>query len=207
MRPLDIRQYKTELRDLIKDERRNLSAEEKAKLDSGVTRNVSRLYQYRSAKTVLVYVSTAIEVDTFKIIENAWADGKKVAVPRCIPNTRKMEFHYITSFDDLSSGTFGVLEPDENLPMVQDFTGCLMLLPALSLDYLGFRLGYGKGYYDRYLARFNGPCAGICYSSCIRRHMYHGRFDRPVDVIVTEKWIKDVSSRRKDERKRFFNSK
>lgn len=78
-----------------------------------------------------------------------------------------------------------------------------MLLPALSLDYLGFRLGYGKGYYDRYMSRYTGACAGICYSMDVRRHMYHGRYDRPVDVIVTEKWIKDVSARRATERKKF----
>ncbi len=203
MRPIDIRQYKTGLRNSIKDERRNMAPEEKQKLDSGVTRNVFRLYQYRSCKTVLVYVSTAIEVDTIEIIKGALKDGKKVAVPRCIPDTRLMEFHYIESLDDLSPGAFGVLEPDESLPIVEDFTGCLMLLPALSIDYLGYRLGYGKGYYDRYMSRFTGACAGICYSDCIRRHMYHGRFDRPVDVIVTEKWIKDVSSRRRDDRRKF----
>lgn len=203
MRPVDIRQYKNELRDFIKDERRALDPEEKKKLDAGVTRNVFKLYQYRAAKTVLVYVSTPIEVDTLKIIEGAWKDGKKVAVPRCIPDTRLMEFHYITSFDDLSPGMFGVLEPDKNLPTVDDFDGCLMLLPALSLDYLGYRLGYGKGYYDRYMSRYHGPCAGLCYTDNIRRHLYHGRFDRPADVIVTEKWIKNAGSRRHDERKRF----
>ena len=207
MRPVDIRQYKIELRNSIKEERRNMDSDEKQKLDNGITRNVFRLYQYRSAKTVLVYVSTAIEVDTFKIIEGAWRDGKRVAVPRCIPETRLMDFHYITSFDDLSPGMFGVLEPDEALPKVEDFTGCLMLLPALSIDYLGYRLGYGKGYYDRYMAKFTGACAGICYSDYIRRHMYHGRFDRPVDVIVTEKWIKDVSARRRDDRRKFLKQR
>ena len=204
MRPIDIRQYKTELRNSIKEERRNMDPEEKAKLDAGVARNVFRLYQYKACKTVLVYVSTVIEVDTVEIIKGALRDGKRVAVPRCIPDTRLMEFHYIESMDDLSPGAFGVLEPDENAPIIEDFTGCLMLLPALSIDYLGYRLGYGKGYYDRYMSRFTGACAGICYSEYIRRHMYHGRFDRPVDVIVTEKWIKDVSSRRRDDRRKFL---
>lgn len=204
MRPIDIRQYKNELRENIKNERRNMPPEDKKKLDSGVARNVFKLYQYRSAKTIMVYVSTAIEVDTYEIIKGAWADGKKVAVPRCIPGTRFMDFHYITSFDDLKPGTFSVLEPDSSLPTVTDFNGCLMLLPALSIDYLGFRLGYGKGYYDRYMSKFTGACAGICYTSDIRRHMYHGRFDRPVDVVVTEKWIKDVSARRREDRKSFL---
>ncbi len=207
MRPIDIREYKAELRNTLKEERRNMDKTVKDELDGGVTKNVFRLYQYRSAKTILVYVSTAIEVDTFKIIEGAWRDGKRVAVPRCIPDTRLMEFHYIESFDDLSPGTFGVLEPNKSLPVIDDFSGCLMLLPALSIDYLGYRLGYGKGYYDRYMSRFNGACAGICYSHNIRRHMYHGRYDRPVDVIVTEKWIKDVSARRRDERRKFLKQR
>ena len=205
MRPIDIRQYKNELRASIKQWRKELPMHEKAELDSGVMRNVFRLYQYRSAKTLLIYVSTAIEVDTFKIIEGALKDGKKVAVPRCIPDTRFMEFHYIDSIEQLKPGTFGVLEPEETLPIVEDFEGCLMLLPALALDYSGYRLGYGKGYYDRYLSRFTGACVGMCYSYNLRRHMYHGRFDRPVDVIVTEKAIKTVSNKRKQTRGRFQN--
>ena len=205
MRPIDIRQYKNELRASIKQWRKELPMQEKAELDSGVMRNVFRLYQYRSAKTLLIYVSTAIEVDTFKIIEGALKDGKKVAVPRCIPDTRFMEFHYIDSIEQLKPGTFGVLEPQETLPIVEDFDSCLMLLPALALDYSGYRLGYGKGYYDRYLSRFTGACVGMCYSYNLRRHMYHGRFDRPVDVIVTEKAIKTVSNKRRQIRGRFQN--
>lgn len=205
MRPIDIRQYKNELRASIKQRRREMPSLEKEKLDAGVAKNVFRLYQYRSAKTLLIYVSTAIEVDTFKIIEGALKDGKKVAVPRCIPDTRLMEFHYIDSVEQLSPGTFGVLEPDEALPIVEDFEGCLMLLPALALDYSGYRLGYGKGYYDRYLSRFTGACVGMCYSENLRRHMYHGRYDRPVDVIVTEKAIKTISNKRRQNRPRFQN--
>lgn len=205
MRPIDIRQYKNELRASIKQRRREMPSLEKEKLDAGVAKNVFRLYQYRSAKTLLIYVSTAIEVDTFKIIEGALKDGKKVAVPRCIPDTRLMEFHYIDSVEQLSPGTFGVLEPDEALPIVEDFEGCLMLLPALALDYSGYRLGYGKGYYDRYLSRFTGACVGMCYSENLRRHMYHGRYDRTVDVIVTEKAIKTISNKRRQNRPRFQN--
>ncbi len=203
-RPLDIRIYKNEIRDSIKNERRQMDKELKKTLDAGITANVRKLYQYRSAQTILIYMSTEIEVDTINIIKNAWEDGKRVAVPRCIPDTRQMEFHYIESFEQLSKGAFSVLEPSPDSPMVTEFDRCLMILPALSLDYLGYRLGYGKGYYDRYLSRFVGPCAAICYSQHIRRHMYHGRYDRPVDVIVTEKWIKDASSKRRKERKKFF---
>ena len=80
MRPIDIRQYKQELREAIKQERRNMDRQFKQTLDLGVARNVSRLYQYRSCKTVLVYVSTEIEVDTFKIIITKKVFGQIEAV-------------------------------------------------------------------------------------------------------------------------------
>ncbi|MBQ5798735.1 MAG: 5-formyltetrahydrofolate cyclo-ligase [Clostridia bacterium] len=137
MRPLDIRKYKQEIREKGRARRSEISPEQKTYLDGKIADNVRRLRQYSPAKTILIYVSTAIEIDTKKIIENAWADGKRVAVPRCIPDTRNMEFHYIESFDDLKPGTFGVLEPAETLEMVENFDGCLMIVPAIQFDLQG----------------------------------------------------------------------
>lgn len=190
MHPLDIRKYKQSIREAQKKHRAEMDKERKASLDRDIAANVRRLNEYSPAKTLLVYVSTPIEVDTKLIIENAWADGKKVAVPRCIPDTRDMEFHYISSFDELSPGSFSVLEPDPSLPIVTDFTDCLMIVPGMQFDMNGYRLGYGKGYYDRYMVRFNGRSAGICYSNELRPYMHHGRYDRSVDIIVTDKKIK-----------------
>ena len=190
MRPIDIRQYKQEIRAKARARRTNIPPKERAEMDARIAQNVRRLYQYKAANTVLIYVSTAIEIDTKLIIENAWSDGKKVAVPRCIPGSRNMEFHYIESFDDLSPGTFSVLEPNENSMIVSDFTGCLMILPAITVDYDGYRLGYGKGYYDRYMSRFSGPSVVLCYSCELVGKLYRGRFDAPASAIITEKKIK-----------------
>lgn len=190
MRPLDIRVYKTQLREKVKASRGKLDAELKEKMDRCIADNVRRLYQYKSCDTILAYSSTKIEVGTKRIIENAWADGKKVALPRCIPGTYLMEFHYITEFEQLEKGTFSVLEPAEQLPIVEDFKGCLMIIPGLMFDRFGYRLGYGKGYYDRYMSRFTGTTVGVCYSEDIIYRMYHGRYDRPVSTLVSEKWIK-----------------
>ncbi|MBE6761165.1 MAG: 5-formyltetrahydrofolate cyclo-ligase [Ruminococcaceae bacterium] len=190
MHPIDIRKYKIELREQCRNRRKNLNVEQKNEMDCSIAENVRRLYQYRSAKVIMVYVSTSIEVDTFKIIENALMDGKQVAVPRCIPQTRQMEFHYITSVEQLAPGSFSVLEPPEHYPIVSDFTGALMLVPGFMFDCFGFRLGYGKGYYDRYLSRYNGAAVGLCYSEELRAHMHHGRYDRAVDAVVSEKWIR-----------------
>ena len=190
MRPLDIRIYQTELRQAARARRAAMPPEVKAAADKAVENNVRRLYQYRGAGTIMVYVSTAIEISTRGIIENAWADGKKVAVPRCIPGTREMQFHYITSFDELAPGTFSVLEPDEHLPVVENFNRCLMLVPGFVYDRFGYRLGYGKGYYDRYISRFTGVTVGLCYEHEVTYRLQHGRFDRPVGTILTEKRIR-----------------
>ena len=190
MRPIDIRGYKQDLRARSKERRRNMKSEEKQLLDKAVADNVRRLKEYRPANTILIYMSTPIEVDTIGIIKNAWADGKRVAVPRCIPDTRDMEFHYIDNLESLSVGSFSVLEPDESLPTVTDFSGCLMIVPGMHFDMKGYRIGYGKGYYDRYMVRFTGISAGICYSGELKPFLYHGRYDRHVDIVVTDKRIK-----------------
>lgn len=195
MRPIDIRKYKQELRLKCRERRTNMEAENKKLLDNSIAENVKRLKEYRPAKTLLVYMSTPIEVDTVKIIENAWADGKRVAIPRCIPNSRDMEFHYIESFDEVAPGTFSVLEPDPTLPIVTDFSGCLMIVPGMQFDMKGYRIGYGKGYYDRYMVRFTGISAGICYSEELRPFMYHGRYDQSVDIVVTDKRIKTCKTK------------
>lgn len=190
MHPLDIRKYKQSIRETQKRRRAEMDPVRKAELDRDISKNVRKLNEYKPAKTLLVYVSTPIEVNTRTIIENAWADGKRVAVPRCIPDSRDMEFHYITSYDDLSPGTFSVLEPSPELPVVTNFSDCLMIVPGMQFDMNGYRLGYGKGYYDRYMVRFSGKSAGICYSFELKPFMHHGRYDRSVDIIVTDKKIK-----------------
>ena len=190
MRPLDIREYKQNLRNSVKQQRRELTAEEKSVLDSGVLANVRKMREYQRCSTIFIYVSTPIEVDTRKIIEMAWADNKRVAVPRCIPETRQMTFHYITSFDDLSPGTFSVLEPSPEAPLADNYDKSIMLVPALIIDKYGYRLGYGKGYYDRYISKYSGLTVGLCYINNIKNRLFHGRFDKKLNYIITEKYIK-----------------
>ena len=195
MRPIDIRNYKQELRLKCRKKRTEMDAALKLELDKCIAENVRRLKEYKPANTLLIYMSTSIEVNTVEIIKNAWADGKKVAVPRCIEGSRDMEFHYITNLDCLTPGTFSVLEPSPELPMVTDFSGCLMIVPGMQFDMRGYRIGYGKGYYDRYMVRFGGISAGICYADELKPFMYHGRYDRQVDIVVTDKRIKTCKSK------------
>lgn len=190
----DIRPVKKALRERYKQWRRDLTGTEKNEADTAIARRVAELWQYRDNTVLLTYVSTAIEVDTRRIIERAWQDGKQVAVPRCVPGTREMEFYFITQWDQLEPGTFGVLEPvPERCERMTDHSKGICLVPALSYDWKGFRLGYGKGYYDRFLSRFEGNMIGICYAACVRRSLPHGYHDRPVELLVTERYLRRTS--------------
>ncbi len=192
----DIRPVKAALREKYRNIRTAMTEDEKNSHDAAIAQQVRRLWQYEKNDTLLVYVSTPIEVDTHRIIEQALEDGKKVAVPRCVDGTRNMEFYYIRSLDDLESGSFGVLEPiPSKTELMTDYTRGLCIVPAFSYDWTGFRLGYGKGYYDRFLSRFEGNIIGICYSSCVQRSLPHGRYDRPVELLVTENYLRRTVNR------------
>ncbi|MBQ3069815.1 MAG: 5-formyltetrahydrofolate cyclo-ligase [Clostridia bacterium] len=196
MQITDIRPIKQELREKYKAARRAMEPSVKAEKDRRIASSVRRLWQYDKHDTLLCYVSTAIEVDTRQIIEQALKDGKRVAVPRCVPGTRQMEFYYIHSLDELEKGTFGVLEPrPDPTRLLTDMQSGLCLIPALCYDLSGFRLGYGKGYYDRFLASFEGSLVGLCYSDGIERNLPHGRYDRPVETLVTDQFIRRIDRR------------
>ena len=185
----DIREDKNEIRAQCKRWRSKLDPAQKAALDARILRRVKTLWAYREAKTVFAYVSGALEANTLEIIRGAWADGKQVAVPRCVTGTRDMVFCLINSLDELEPGAFGVLEPQDNCPLAAAGPADLCLVPGLAFDLSGARLGFGKGYYDRFLAQFPGNKAGLCYEGCLRRRVPCGRFDQKIPVIVTEKRV------------------
>lgn len=188
----DIRPIKRRLREKCKQSRRGLSPEQKAVADRKIKSKLLNLWLLRNVKTVLVYVSTEIEVDTRELINELFLRGVTVAVPKCEDSNGNMSFYKINSFDELEKGFFGVLEPKlSHCEKLTEFSDSVCIVPAFMFDKKGFRLGYGKGYYDRFLANFPGTALGICYNSELCDRLYHGRFDRPVDMIVTDRQIID----------------
>ena len=181
----NIREYKIGLREKFKAIRNAYTHEQKAKLDSDIIERLMRTYQYKNAETVLCYVSTPIEVNTHLLIEKALESGKKVAVPKCRPETTAMDFYLINGFDDLEKGTFGVLEPIESKCELYQGGKSICIVPGLCFDHAGYRLGYGKGYYDRFLTNYSQTKIGICYNDCVQQRLFHGRFDVPVDLLIT----------------------
>lgn len=191
----NIKEWKQNLRARHRQTREHMNPDKKKWRDAVISSRFFALPEYKKAKVVFVYVSKPIEVDTFKIIRQALADGKAVAAPRCIPGSFEMEFYYIHTLQDLEKGTFGVLEPipDAARKVARGEKG-LCVVPGLAFDSSGFRLGYGKGYYDRFLSGFHGITVGICYNSCVQLELPHGYFDKPVDILVTERYTRRIKT-------------
>ncbi|MEG0545815.1 MAG: 5-formyltetrahydrofolate cyclo-ligase [Oscillospiraceae bacterium] len=191
---IDIRPYKKALREKFKNERRNMNESEKEIIDLKISENLFNLPLFKNANVILTYVSTEIEVDTIEIINHSLKMGKTVAVPRCIEGTRNMDFYILKSLSQLESGSFGVLEPKTYLcKKLLDFSSGLCIVPALVYDKRGYRLGYGKGYYDRFLSKFNGQTVGISYDFCLIDEIPKGKYDKRLDKIVTQTKTLNIS--------------
>ena len=195
----NIKELKNRLRLKYRTVREAMPKAKKIRMDARIRKNLFGLPEYQSEDTVFLYISKPIEVDTFSIVRRALADGKLVAAPRCVPGTFEMEFYYISSLDDLEKGTFGGMEPKfEVCRKVTDFTHGFCIVPGFCFDAKGYRLGYGKGYYDRFLSGYRGVTVGVCYTGCVQYDLPHGYFDRPVDILVTENYIRRSKNEAKE---------
>ena len=187
-----LRDEKNALRDQYKAKRSALSPENKADMDRKILDRVQALVSYRYVDTVLLYYPKPTEIDTLPLAKAALAAGKKVAFPVTGENGR-MEFRLVENLDsDLIDGRFGIPEPAPSCPLFEKNgrSSALILVPALAFDKEGYRLGYGKGYYDRYLEDFVVTSVGLVYYDFIADRLPRGRFDRAVDLLVTEKGVK-----------------
>ena len=190
MQKIDIRELKNEYRTKAKQYRASLSLTQKEELDKKILQNLITLNIFCDAETVLCYMSTPAEVDTLSVISNMLQKNKGVAVPRCIDDSRNMEFYSITSLSQTEKRTFGVYEPNpQTCEKLRDFRNSVCILPGLGFDREGYRLGYGKGYYDRFLSSYGGLKIGLCYEKCLFNELPRGYFDVSADIIITENEI------------------
>jgi len=188
-----IRNDKAELRKAYTDARKAMPAETKSELERKITQRFLKTLGYQYASGLLIYMSTAGEIDTAAIIRQAIADGKNVALPRCTEQRGVMRFHRVGSIaaDDMILNRFGLLEPNpETCPIADAAEYGLCVVPALAFDAEGYRLGYGGGYYDRFLAEYGGIAVGLAFSGNVVKALPRGRYDKNVDLIVTEKGIR-----------------
>ena len=168
--------------------RESLSEQERCVLDDCITQKLLETPEYSEAATVLTYVSVSSEVSTRMFIECALRDEKTVAVPRCLPGHR-LEFVAITSLDQLVPAPFNLLEPAKDLPTLteEQLDDSICIVPALLVDTKGDRLGYGAGFYDRFLSTYPGKKICLAYQQNLSRTMLpHTALDVAVDMVITE---------------------
>ena len=168
--------------------RETLSEQERCALDGCITQKLLATPEYAEAATVLTYVSVSSEVSTRMFIEGALRDGKTVAVPRCLPGHR-LEFVAISSLDQLAPAPFNLLEPPKDLSALTEdqMNNSICIVPALFVDTKGYRLGYGAGFYDRFLSTYLGKKICLAYQQNLSREMLpHSAFDVAVDMVITE---------------------
>ncbi|UJF28311.1 5-formyltetrahydrofolate cyclo-ligase [Planococcus sp. 107-1] len=151
-----------------------------------------------NATTIGMTISAFPEVDTSQLIHYCWSIGKKVAVPKCIPSTRGMDFYILTDYSELENVYMKLLEPriDKNRYVSPNEID-LMIVPGVVFSKSGYRIGFGGGYYDRYLSAYNGDTVSLVFEIQMVESMPVENHDIPVQQLITEnEWIETMGWRK-----------
>lgn len=190
-----ISEEKKAMRKHFREMREKMTAQYKRTLDVEIASRLLCSMEYMTAETLLIYAAKSTEIETRDIICAALALGKRVAVPKCCEEG-VMRFYVINSLDDLQEGFKGIYEPDPQMcAELRDYDKSLCVVPALSYDPRGQRLGFGGGYYDRFLCDYKGITAGLCYQSFIKWDIPTEPHDVPVDILVTDRFLRHTSEK------------
>lgn len=180
---------KQRLRRVIRDLEHQLSPRYKEESSRAIAAHLLAMPEYQAAGTVFCFVGTAHEIDTRLILEKALATGKRLCVPLCTAEPGIMELREITSLEQLSPGAYGISEPPANAPEIRIDEVDFAVLPCVTCNHLGHRLGRGGGYYDRFLAGYRGGTVLLCREKLIREEIPLEPRDMPVPWVLTERGL------------------
>lgn len=187
---------KSQLRNQFKELRNKLSEEELTKNSDAIFKNIISSALWHQAETIMCYLAFGKEVKTRSIIEKAWQENKQVIIPVCKTATKEIIPSLLTTFDDLEPRTLGILEPKEGKlnpadpKMIQ-----LALIPGVAFDLWGHRIGFGAGYYDRFLPLLNPHTPKVALAHEIQissTPLPTDQYDVKMDYICTEKGLYEV---------------
>ena len=174
---------KKEMRAVIRSKKRAMTEGQIVSASARLGEKFRACALYKNAKTIYGYLPYNQEVRTVPMLEQAIADGKRVAVPKCYG--QDMRFIYISDFEkEVAPGYANIPEPIADGPVADDTTA-LVLMPGLAFDPQGHRIGYGGGFYDRFLAdEPDHPTLALCYGFQMVDHLETEEFDIPVDYVL-----------------------
>ena len=177
---------KRELRRRVREELSALSRSELVCSDDALFARFLALPQVEAAQTVFAFWGIpGKEPDTARLIGELVRRGKTVGLPRMLPEHR-MEVRRYEPDRPLVKVSFGISEPGEDCPLLEREEIDLVLVPAVCYDRLGYRLGFGGGYYDRWLEGFSGVKVGLCREAVLREAVPTEAHDAKVDILLTE---------------------
>lgn len=175
---------KQAIRKRLLDYRKSMPAEEVAEKSKKIVDRILATDSYMNSACIFAYVSTRNEVNLKALLEASWLSGKRVAVPRVCGSN--MDFYYIESYAGLVKGSFGIYEPADNAVKAEE-KDALVLIPGVAYARDGSRIGYGGGYYDRYLAQNNSHhIIAPAYDFQIIAHISTEEHDIRADEIICE---------------------
>ena len=173
---------KTQLRKSIREKKRAMTEEQIREKSEALTRLFLQSEEYRNARSIYGYLPYNQEVRTLPLLEQAIRDGKRVAVPKCYGD--EMRFIWMEDLSLVEKGYAGIPEPIADGPVADDETA-LVLMPGMAFDKEGHRIGYGGGFYDKFLAREGShPTLALCYDFQVVSHLETEEFDIPVDKVL-----------------------
>lgn len=173
---------KSSLRRLLLAKRDNISADFIEIASKKIQKNLRKIDLYKKARTIAAYYSIGSEVKTLDIMQEILSEGKTLALPRVIDDS--LIFCNVRKFDDLEKGEFGIMEPKQNCAEITTFD--VILVPTVAMTQTGQRLGYGKGFYDRFLKGRDTPTIALTYSKLLVKNIPRSDGDIPIQWVVTE---------------------
>lgn len=156
----------------------------KNKKDQIIYQKVLKNKIVQKCNLILIYISMKDEVDTLNLIKYFLNDkNKQVAVPKIDGN--EMNFYLINSLDECTVLNYGILEPRTN-EIVDDFSKAVSITPGICFSKDLYRIGYGKGYYDKFYSKHKVFSIGLCYQECLLDNLPYDIFDKPCDLVITD---------------------
>ena len=177
---------KTQQRQQIRQSIMNMSLKDYEEKSQTICNTLLQEPSIKEGKTIALTISIFPEVDTRGIISELWAMGKHVVVPKCDHRTKQMIFYNLTNFDELVPAPMGLFEPNSIITssiMYKQIDVCIV--PGIVFDQRGYRIGYGGGYYDRFLSHFNGKKISIAFDEQLVNEVPNEFHDIPIDLLIT----------------------
>ncbi|MFC0299733.1 5-formyltetrahydrofolate cyclo-ligase [Virgibacillus soli] len=168
----------------------NIESAEKAQIEAQLHRYLFQSPMWEQAKTVGITLAQGLEWNTKPIIEKGWSEEKTICLPRCLPKSKALNFYRLDHYDELELSYFNLLEPiPQESHLMCKMNIDLLIVPGVVFNKHGYRIGFGGGYYDRFLTNFPNQTVSLVHSMQLLERIPVEYHDIPVQHLITEKGL------------------